>query len=805
MKKLTALLTSMMMMICMAAAPVQAEHTFENARTDEYCKELLETCSDCYTLDADGVYTYTNCVYHTGTNMFDLYVANPGTYDRSDLLLSLARIHPESKYLVKISLYGESKDEVLRLKENGIDATSANAGTLYAVMTAEQVENFPASEKVGYLLSLSAPLEKVLPDTVQESMPNASEEGSAFNEEKFFVVVGTYSGGYTQLRYLYPTSSGAYNADKVILSDDTKYAYGDVLTCKGDAQMTRVQSAPDDPVYAMAYHYSLDEAADLTKVGNCKNLLEKKVLTVTDAVYDGSGHWSYHLADAAGTEYYYGLNIFGSSLDVSLSEANIGDAVTFAMYRDTPAIPLSIGEVKESPQTAAKQGDLNGDGVSDIMDVIRLNKVLLGVEKLTDEQSSAADLDGDGTMTANDALVLLKQILGITEQEQRETSLNLAASYAAQPVQTVDIDEQTVLGQTKFALDLLRESAQPGKNSLVSPYSVSQALGMTANGAAGNTLKEMETVLGGSMETLNPAFYTLRTRDTKDAKCVTANSIWMKDSLFAENPVNPEFLQTNADYYGADVFTAPFNDTTLEDINNWVNDKTDKMIPEILDKIPGDAAMYLVNAVAFDAEWENPYGGSFDGKFIAADGTEQAVKMMNHDNYNRYYYETAHGVGFRDDYKGGQYYFAAFLPEVGMTPEEYLTSMTAEELHETLQNPKMGRVDTTLPKFTYDFDIELSEPLSTMGMPSAFQEGPASDFSRVRADNSDNLYIGRVLHKTHIEVSELGTRAGAATAVELLIESSADAYMTFNRPFLYMIADSETDLPVFIGIVNSVQ
>ena len=194
---------------------------------------------------------------------------------------------------------------------------------------------------------------EVLAGSVLESTTDASEESLEFNEEKFFVVVGTYSGGYTQLRYLYPTSSGAYNADKVILSDDTKYAYGDVLTCKGDSQMTRVQSAPDDPVYAMAYHYSLDEAADLTKVGNCKDLLEKKVLTVTDAVYDGSGHWSYHLADATGTEYYYGLNIFGSSLDVSLSEANIGDAVTFAMYRDTPAIPLSIGEVKESPQTAA--------------------------------------------------------------------------------------------------------------------------------------------------------------------------------------------------------------------------------------------------------------------------------------------------------------------------------------------------------------------------------------------------------------------------------------------------------------------
>ncbi|MBR2085689.1 MAG: hypothetical protein IJ906_00880 [Oscillospiraceae bacterium] len=804
MKKLTALLTSMMMMICMAATPVQAEHTFENARTDEYCKELLVTCSDCYTLDADGVYTYTNCVYHTGTNMFDLYVANPGTYDRSDLLLSLARIHPESKYLVKISLYGESKDEVLRLKENGIDATSANAGTLYAVMTAEQVENFPASEKVGYLLSLSAPLEEVLPDTVRESMPNASEEGSAFNEEKFFVVVGTYSGGYTQLRYLYPTSSGAYTADKVILSDDTKYAYGDVLTCKGDAQMTRVQSAPDDPVYAMAYHYSIDENADLTKEGNCKDLLEKKVLTVTDAVYDGSGHWSYHLADATGTEYYYGLNIFGSSLDVSLSEANIGDAVTFAMYRDTPAIPLSIGEVKESPQTAAKQGDLNGDGVSDIMDVIRLNKALLGVEQLTDAQSKAADLDSDGKMTSNDALVLLKQILGITEQEQHEATLNLAASYAAQPVQTVDIDEQTVLGQTKFALDLLRESAEPGKNSLVSPYSVSQALGMTANGAAGNTLKEMETVLGGSMDTLNPAFYTLRTRDTKDAKCVTANSIWMKDSYIQEYPVSKAFLQTNADYYGADAFAAPFDETTLADINGWVNDKTDQMIPSIIEEIPNDAVMYLVNAVAFDAEWEQPYSTDQESTFTAADGTEQTVKMLCRDDFGRPYYQDEHAIGFRQDYKGGAYYFAAFLPEEGMTPEAYLDTLKAESLQKMLSNPASGKIYSEIPEFSYDYSIKLKDPLSTIGMPSAFVEGEESDFSRMAEDGEDNLFIKDVFHKTHIEVTKMGTRAGASTAVEMWAESSP-IYIRLNRPFLYMIADSETNLPVFIGIVNSVQ
>ncbi len=215
-------------------------------------------------------------------------------------------------------------------------------------------------------------------------------------------------------------------------------------------------------------------------------------------------------------------------------------------------------------------GDTNDDGTLDIMDVILLNKYLLGSAKLDAAAQKAADMNGDEKIDSTDSLEVLKAVLGIQSEPIAAlvtlSAHNLSAAYSAQEVQTVAIDEQTILGQTKFALDLLRESAEPGKNSLISPYSVSQVLGMTANGAAGNTVQEMETVLGVSMETLNPAFYTLRTRDTHDAKYVNANSIWMKDSYFTEHPVNPDFLQTNADYYGADVFTAPFDNTTLNDI-----------------------------------------------------------------------------------------------------------------------------------------------------------------------------------------------------------------------------------------------
>ena len=459
-----------------------------------------------------------------------------------------------------------------------------------------------------------------------------------------------------------------------------------------------------------------------------------------------------------------------------------------------------------------KMGDINGDGMTDIMDVIRLNKVLLGIEKLSDAQNAAADADGDGEVTPNDALALLKQILGIVKQDPVEKSVNLSASYTARAAQTVDIDEQTILGQTKFALNLLRESAKPGENVLVSPYSVSQALGMTANGAAGDTLKEMEEVLGGTLDTLNPAFYTLRTKtpNTENAKLHTANSIWVKNDY----PVRSDFLQKNADFYAADAFAAPFDDSTIDDINHWVSEKTDHMVPEIIDEIPDGVRMYLVNAVAFDAKWMKQYAENEvkNGKFTAADGKKQDAKMLYGDEYN--YLTDEHATGFMKYYQGAGYYFAALLPEQGMTPEAYLETLTPEHLHQMLAEPECTKVKTVMPEFSYDFGTLLNEPLQNMGMKQAFDVERAdfsgmTDFS-FETDEMLWLCINRVLHKTHIEVSPVGTRAGAAAAVEMMTECATEApknpkEVVLDRPFVYMIVDTETSLPIFIGTLNSVQ
>ena len=162
------------------------------------------------------------------------------------------------------------------------------------------------------------------------------------NEDQFFVYVGTYSGGIPQFRYLYPTSDGSYNADKVIWENaPTGLAYGDIFVAEGDVPMTQVYPVKDDPANAHVYYYTLDEGAELIKAGNCPDLMEKKDMSVTSKTYDGSSHWSIRYKDAAGKEYYYGLSTFASSLGVDPLDCEVGDVYTYALYNDHMVVPLA--------------------------------------------------------------------------------------------------------------------------------------------------------------------------------------------------------------------------------------------------------------------------------------------------------------------------------------------------------------------------------------------------------------------------------------------------------------------------------
>ncbi len=371
-----------------------------------------------------------------------------------------------------------------------------------------------------------------------------------------------------------------------------------------------------------------------------------------------------------------------------------------------------------------------------------------------------------------------------------------------------DVDIKDNAQAVDFAVRLFQESEESGKSTLVSPFSVLCALSMTANGADGETLAQMEETLGMPVSQLNEYIhaYTKSLAQGEKRKLSAANSIWFKDDPgFIPNR---DFLQTNADYYGADIYKRSFDDATLNDINAWVKDNTDGMIEKIIDEIPDDAIMYLINAIAFDAEWQEVYEEDqiWDDTFTKADKTEQTVKMMN--SSENVYLQDENAKGFIKYYYGGEYAFAALLPDENISVSDYVKSLSGEKLSEIFANRQDTKVYTKIPEFKGDYGYEMSDILQKMGMTDAFDMGKA-DFSKL-GKAGDNIFINRVLHKTHIEVDPKGTKAAAVTAVENDCGSAApmeapepkEVYLT--RPFVYMIIDTNTNFPIFMGTVTEV-
>lgn len=354
---------------------------------------------------------------------------------------------------------------------------------------------------------------------------------------------------------------------------------------------------------------------------------------------------------------------------------------------------------------------------------------------------------------------------------------------------------------TDFAVRLFQHSVEEGENTLISPLSALYALAMTANGANGETLTQMEEVLGMPTDDLNNYLYSYMQElpQNRKYKLNLANSIWFTDA--ADFDVNEDFLQTAASYYDAEIYQAPFDSRTLKDINNWVKKETDKMIPEILDEIPDLTVMYLINALAFEAEWEKIYKENHvrDDIFTLEDGTEKTATYMS--GTEGHYLQDDYATGFIKYYKDSKYAFVALLPNEDTSVSDYITTLDGEHLQTLLSNPEQVSTAVALPKFEVEYDVTMNDILINMGMPDAFSD--FANFSKLGSYGKGPIYINRVLHKTFISVAEKGTKAGAATAVEMRSKGASANFSTkeviLNRPFVYMLIDCETHFPFFIG------
>ncbi len=352
-----------------------------------------------------------------------------------------------------------------------------------------------------------------------------------------------------------------------------------------------------------------------------------------------------------------------------------------------------------------------------------------------------------------------------------------------------------------FAARLFR-ATYDGKNTLLSPLSALVALAMTANGAAGETRAQMESALGLTVGELNAFFaaYLASLKKDDGVTLAVADSIWLRDD--PRFSVKEDFLQINADVYRAGAFRAPFDKTTVKDVNQWVKDHTDGLIDKILDDLRGDDLALLVNALLFDGKWASPYTlntQKSSGLFHKEDGTDATVTFLS-SGEKRYLSDGDRAVGFIKPYVGGRYAFAALLPAEGTALADYVATLSGERITEILTSAENVTFQTKMPKFETRFETDLKDALSAMGMTDAFLLEKA-DFSGI--SETTPLYLGEVIHKTFIEVGEKGTRAGAVTAPRGKGGSEQpDLKVFLDRPFVYILFDTTTNIPLFIGTLN---
>lgn len=359
-----------------------------------------------------------------------------------------------------------------------------------------------------------------------------------------------------------------------------------------------------------------------------------------------------------------------------------------------------------------------------------------------------------------------------------------------------------------FGYDFMREidkAAQGNENYMVSPLSVSLALGMTYNGAETDTKTAFEQTLGYpdlSRTQINEAFQSvvgqLLVADPKVVISI-ANSIWCRDGF----AVQDSFLSINKTYFDAEVNSRVFDQATLDEINAWVSDKTKGKIPEVLDYIPADAVMYLINAIYFKGTWKY----QFDKKetvqepFYPNNAGWMNVATMKMKALLPYYSDTLLQA-VRLPYGGENFSMTILLPAPEHTTSDVVTALNAsywkaiEDEYTTADS-----VQVYLPKFRFKTDRLLNDVLSEMGLGIAFS--PQADFSGINPDA--DLMISRVIHSTFVEVNEEGTEAAAVTVVEIVETSMPEdhtIHFRVNRPFIFFITEMTSGAILFQGRVQ---
>ena len=364
--------------------------------------------------------------------------------------------------------------------------------------------------------------------------------------------------------------------------------------------------------------------------------------------------------------------------------------------------------------------------------------------------------------------------------------------------------EQDLVNESNnFAFSLFRQVTSD-KSEIVSPISITYALGMLNNGAVGETQKEINKVLGfgtAGADSINAFCRKMLTEAPtldKLTKVMIANTIYMNKDY----ELKSDFINKAKTFYDAEPETRDFHDgKTIDVINQWASDHTEKMIDKVLDEqsFNPDAVSYLLNAIYFKGTWAEKFDkdNTKDETFKGYCADKQVPMMHQEHEFN--YAETDDCQALCLPYGNLAYRMTILLPKEGKTINDVLKNLTAESW-ERYQFMDRAYVDLKLPRFESTTDVGLNDIMSALGMPRAFDPYLAEfpNFCNVPT------FIGMMKQVAKIKLNEEGTEAAAVTVIgeyASAIEPSEPQHVQFfaNRPFLYVISEQSTGAIFFIG------
>lgn len=377
-------------------------------------------------------------------------------------------------------------------------------------------------------------------------------------------------------------------------------------------------------------------------------------------------------------------------------------------------------------------------------------------------------------------------------------------------------------------LSVQRNSADnASENIMISPSSISTALGMAANGMSDEVLEKYKEYTGMSLDTINSTNKTLIDRinnaeyiqddnaalisgNSNDTnQTVIANSLWVNDKYASS--LNTDIIDKMVDNYSAIVEAIPQSGEGVDRINQWVSDSTNGMINSIVSELSDKFAALIVNALYFCDTWQEPFDlvndgmndlYQNDGTFKLSDGTEIDIEMIG--TTNGFYVRNSQVEGFTVKYTNG----ATFMAIKPLEQNKGIKDINIEDINiSTLLKSKTDEyiLMASMPKFKFEYQTSLINTLSEMGLRSLFAEDSMDKI----LDVPEHVGISDIVHKTAIELNEYGTKASAVTGITMdmaaavEIEEPEIKYVVMDEPFIFLIIDEETQSILFEGIVNN--